>query len=66
MIVKFNLSTLKAICNECGKEFSYEGKWNNLSLVLSDLGWISLKMEDEWKHYCPDCKQHPWNWRNNQ
>jgi Zn finger protein HypA/HybF involved in hydrogenase expression len=64
MIVKIDISTFKAICNECEKEYSHKGNYNTLSLLIADSGWISLKSNDEWKHYCPQCKQHPWNWRN--
>lgn len=62
MISKIEKSTLKAICNGCGVEYVYEGKYTDLSLILKDSEWISLKQSGEWKHYCPDCKNHSWNW----
>ncbi len=55
--------TYKAICNNCYQEFQFKGDYNNLLLVLSDIGWITLKNENEYHHYCPECKQYSAIWR---
>lgn len=49
---------LVAECTDCGED--YNGgtlEWNEFIAELKDVGWQIRKVDDEWEHLCPDCRE---------
>ncbi|MCK9220937.1 MAG: hypothetical protein M0P47_12940 [Bacteroidales bacterium] len=41
-------------CDFCDS-FDVDDNWDELMNEMKEDGWKSKKVEEEWKHMCPDC-----------
>jgi len=42
-------------CDYCGDELPAEFDFHDAVQAKKDAGWRSVKDDDEWSDYCPDC-----------
>jgi hypothetical protein len=50
-------------CDYCSNDIEIDsgGDWQDMLNQIKEEGWKILKVNDEWKHACPDCvKYHKW------
>jgi hypothetical protein len=45
-------------CDGCGLEEVYDDieYWDEIITNIKNDDWVIRKKDDEWYHYCPDCK----------
>jgi len=54
MIERQSFDVFNIICDECGHqdEFSVNHNWDTLMDEMSENGWESRKINDEWYNFC--------------
>jgi len=59
MLERLKFGTFEVVCDICGysERFNTDGDFWELLKQMKKSGWKSMKVDNEWRHYCPQCKQ---------
>lgn len=51
-----DLELMTMECDGCSFASSFEGDWKDCIAEAKEEGWRIVKVGEEWRHYCEDCK----------